>query len=254
MSIQVARSEGVVTVSLCRPEKLNAMTGDMWSDMHQLLSAIAERNDDCVVVITGTGRAFCAGSDVTEFLSAATLLAERIDATNRALLTLWSLPQPTIARVNGIAAGSGANLALLCDFVVASDRSTFAELFVRRGLSLDSGASWLLPRLIGERRARQMAILGEPVSATQAVEWGLINEVVEERHLDDVVHQLAVKLTSLPRAAVDGTKSLLRESWKWTLGEALVAEAENQLRVVADPATQAEITAFIQKHAKASEW
>jgi 2-(1,2-epoxy-1,2-dihydrophenyl)acetyl-CoA isomerase len=149
--------------------------------------------------------------------------------------------------VDGIAAGAGVNLALACDFVMASDRSRFLQLFIRRGLSLDSGGSWLLPRLVGERRARQLAFLGDSLDAATALDWGMITAVAPPEELAAEVDALTDRLRKLSPSALAGTKSLLNNAWQTSLAEALEAEIDNQVAVIASPEAQAAIAAFVRK-------
>ncbi|HEX5404519.1 MAG TPA: enoyl-CoA hydratase-related protein [Pseudonocardiaceae bacterium] len=241
MTVHVDRRADIVTITLDRPDKLNAMTDPMWQELDSALRDIGSAR---VLVLTGAGGAFCAGSDVGGLLGADTPMGDRIRLMNRVVHRLHELPIPTVARVDGVAAGAGANLALLCDFVLASDRSRFMELFIRRALSLDSGASWLLPRLVGDRRARELAMLGDTVGAADARRYGLINRVVPVDDLDAEVDALTERLARLPAAALRGTKQLLLASWDSTLAEALEAETVNQLAVLDTPETQETITGF----------
>ncbi|WP_262402543.1 enoyl-CoA hydratase/isomerase family protein [Actinomadura sp. CNU-125] len=169
-------------------------------------------------------------------------LPERIAVSNRCVLAMRELPIPTIAKVGGVAAGSGANLALACDFVVAAEEGYFAQLFVHRGLSVDSGASWLLPRLVGERRARELCLLGDRIDAPSALEAGLITQVAADP--DRAVADLAGRLRDLSPAALAGTKRMLNRTWQVTFAEALEAEAANQVRVITSPEAHAAISAF----------
>jgi enoyl-CoA hydratase/carnithine racemase len=243
----VSRSDGVVSIVLNRPGKLNAITDTMWALLGEELGRVRDSGEDRAVMLSGAGGVFSAGSDVSGFLSDRQSLADRIEACNQVLLDLHELPVPTVAKVDGLAGGSGANLALLCDFVIASERSRFAELFTHIGLSLDTGSSWLLPRLVGERRARELALLGDWVDAAQAASFGLINSVVPEADLDGRCRSLLSRLVRLPAEASAGTKRLLNEGWASTLRDALAAETINQLRVIDSPAAKAAITAFVAK-------
>jgi enoyl-CoA hydratase/carnithine racemase len=243
----VSRHDGVVSIELNRPGKLNSVTDAMWSQLGEELARVRAREDDRAVLLRGAGGVFSAGSDVTGFIGGDEPLGERIERCNQVLLDLHNLPVPTVARVDGLAGGSGANLALLCDFVIASDRSRFAELFTHIGLSLDTGSSWLLPRLVGERRARELALLGDWVDAASAAAWGLITAAVPGDRLDGECEALLARLTALSPAASAGTKQLLNDSWHAALGEALHAETVNQLRVIETPAARARIEAFTRK-------
>jgi enoyl-CoA hydratase/carnithine racemase len=243
----VSRRDSVVTITLNRPGKLNSITDAMWDRLGEELARVRARDDDRAVLLRGAGGVFSAGSDVTGFLGQAEPLGPRIERCNQVLLDLHELPVPTVAQVDGLAGGSGANLALLCDFVIASDRSRFAELFSHIGLSLDTGSSWLLPRLVGERRARELALLGDWVDAGPAAAWGLITRAVPADRLEGECEALLARLVAVSPAASAGTKQLLNDSWRSTLRQALTAETVNQLRVIDTPAARARIEAFTRK-------
>jgi enoyl-CoA hydratase/carnithine racemase len=241
MSVRVERQADVVTITMDRPDKLNAMTDPMWQALDAALHDIGTAR---VLVLTGAGGAFCAGSDVGGLLGGDRPMGDRIRLMNRVLDRLHELPIPTVAKVDGVAAGAGANLALVCDFVLASDRSRFMELFIRRALSLDSGASWLLPRLVGDRRARELAMLGDTVGAADAERYGLINRVVPVAALEAEVAALAERLAGLPATALRGTKQLLLDSWGCTFAAAMEAETVNQLAVLETPEASEAIRPF----------
>lgn len=246
MSIRVHRHGGVVDVVIDRPEKRNAMTDAMWAQLETILADI-DPTRDRVLVLSGSGGAFCGGSDVGGFLEDPEGLRERIEVSNRCILGVHELDFPVIAKVDGIAAGSGANLALASDFVIASSRARFAQLFIRIGLSVDSGASWLLPRLVGERRARELALLGDDVMADEALAFGLVTRVVPKAQLDDEVAGLAARLCDLAPEGLAGTKRLLARTWQRGLAEALDAEADNQCEVISSDAAQRAIRAFTER-------
>ena len=180
-AILVDREDGIVTVTLNTPERKNAIDNAMWSQLHRILVEIGGRTSDRAVIVTGAGDAFCSGTglsreDVEEYRrEPALVLLRRI---GEAALALHQLPQPSIARVNGAAAGAGCNLAIGCDLIVASEDAVFSEIFCQRGLAVDFAGTWLLPRLIGLHRAKELALLGDKVSARQALEIGLVNRVV----------------------------------------------------------------------------
>ncbi len=241
--VEITEDEGIVQITLNRPEKRNAMTDAMWRRLDGLLTGLAEAPPR-VLVVTGAGGAFCGGSDVTGLLDDPGSLPERIAVSNRCVLAMRELPFPTIAKVGGVAAGSGANLALACDFVVASENASFAQLFIRRALSVDSGASWLMTRLVGERRARELCLLGDAVDARSALAMNMITSMVPESGLDDAVAALAGRLRGLSPDALAGTKRMLGRAWESTLAEALEAEAANQVRVIAGADARAAISGF----------
>lgn len=244
MTVRLERDGGVVTITLDRPEKRNAMTDRMWARLEEHLGTLDPGGEDRVVVVTGAGGAFCGGSDVDGLLDDLPSLPERIDVSNRCVLAMRRLPVPTIAKVDGIAAGSALNLALACDFVYASERARFAELFIHIGLSVDSGASWLLPRLVGERRARELCLLGERLPASDALAMGLITAVLPAGELDTRVADVAARLASYNPAGLAGTKRLLNDTWTRDLAGALRAETDNQVDVIQTGQAREAITRF----------
>lgn len=245
MTVRLERRDGVATITLDRPEKRNAMTDEMWALFESHLAELDPGGADRVLVVTGTGGAFCGGSDVTGLLDDPSSMPARIDVSNRCVLAMRDLPIPTVALVDGIAAGSGANLALACDLVIATRRSRFAQLFIHRGLSLDSGASWLLPRLVGERRARELALLGQQVPADEALAMGMITRVVDDDGgLAVAGAEIADTLRGYSPIALAGNKKLLDASWSATLAQALDAERDNQLEVLASAVARQQISSF----------
>lgn len=244
MTVLLDRRDGVATITMDRPEKRNAMTDEMWALFESHLSDLDPGGADRVLVVTGTGGAFCGGSDVTGLLDDPSSMPGRIDVSNRCVLAMHDLPIPTVALVDGVAAGSGANLALACDLVIATQRSRFAQLFIHRGLSLDSGASWLLPRLVGERRARELALLGQQVPAGEALDMGMITRVVGDDELAAVGGEVVGTLLGHSPIALAGNKKLLDQSWSASLAQALDAERDNQLEVLGSAAAQQQISSF----------
>jgi 2-(1,2-epoxy-1,2-dihydrophenyl)acetyl-CoA isomerase len=244
MTVRHELRDGVLSITLDRPEKLNAMTDEMWSTLRDLLAAAGSDDTVRVVTLAGAGGAFCAGSDVGGLLGEPDALPDRMRVSNACVLAVHRMRVPTVAVVDGIAAGSGANLALGCDFVLASDRARFLQLFIRRGLSLDSGASWLLPRLVGDRRAARLALLGDELDATTALEWGAVTSVVPEAELAGATAALVGRLVRASALALAGSKHLLRDAWDSSLADALEAEIANQVEVISSPAATAAIQAF----------
>ena len=198
-TIQVAKSDGIARITLNRPDRLNSFTRAMHGELRD---ALAELGHARVLVLTGAGRGFCAGQDLNDRAVApgeTVDLGETVDECwNPLIRTLSALPQPVIARVNGVAAGAGANIALACDLVIAAKSAKFIQSFSALGLIPDSGGSWHLPRLVGQARALGLALTGEPLTAEKAAEWGLIWKAVEDDVLDTEVDALASKLASLP--------------------------------------------------------
>ena len=259
-TLQVFRENSVVTVTINQPEKKNAINSAMWDDLADIFREIASRAEDRVVVVTGAGNDFCSGADLSgrggagATRSAASsgeqnqvhhLAAMR--RVNDACIALQRLPQPTIAKVRGVAVGAGCNLALGCDLVVASSTARFSEIFARRGLSLDFGGSWLLPRRIGMHRAKELALLAEIIGANEALEMGLINRVLPDNEVDAFVDNWARKLAAGPPIALAQTKRLLNNSLNVTLEEALDDEAAAQTINFATNDTAEAMRAFIEK-------
>ena len=242
----------MATITFNRPDKKNAMTGPMWD---ALLAALTELGADRavrVVVLTGSDDSFCAGQDLLDPVNAL-----RFNGVGGALTTmrmmsdvamaLHELPQPTIAAVNGVAAGAGANLALGCDLIVAAQTARFSQIFTKRGLTLDLGGSWLLPRLVGLPKAKELAFLGDMVSAADAERLGLINRVVADEELTHAVRALAEQLAAGPPLAMSAMKRQLNDSMQQSLAQALEAEAVAQAMLFSTDDVREAVTAFIEK-------
>lgn len=247
-TIDVGRSDGVVTVTMNRPEKKNAITDLMWDELHATFREIADSATDRVVVLTGAGGAFCSGADLwagSDGPRRHQLAAMR--HIGAVCLALHRLPQPTIAKVGGVAAGAGANLALGCDLIVASDQARFSEIFTLRGLSIDAGGSWLVPRLIGLHRAKELAFFADIISAAEAQAFGLVNRVVPDAELDAAVDEWARRLAAAPPIALAQTKRLLNNSFAVTMEEALDDEGAAQTVNFGTKDTAEAIAAFVDK-------
>ncbi len=251
-TLDVSRADGgIVTITMNRPEKKNAIDATMWDE---LLSTFREigKNDgaDRVVVLTGAGGAFCSGADLSRGLSVTERPRNQLFNMRHVAdvcLALHRLPQPTIAKVGGVAAGAGANLAFGCDLIVASDEARFTEIFARRGLTIDAGGSWLLPRLIGLHRAKELAFFADIISAKEAETFGLVNRVVPAGELDAFVDDWATKLAAGPPIALAQTKGLLNDSFQVTLEQALENEAKAQTVNGSTADTAEALAAFLDK-------
>jgi 2-(1,2-epoxy-1,2-dihydrophenyl)acetyl-CoA isomerase len=223
---------GVVTVTLDRPHRRNALDRVLFAGLRELCREIADRRGDRAVVITGAGGAFCSGADLSPQggnspAEQRTMLAH-MRWLGDTVLAVHALPQPTVARVDGVAAGAGWNLALACDLIVASDRSTFSQIFAKRGLTIDFGGSWLLPRLVGMHKAKELALLAEVIDAATADRLGLCNRVVPVDELDATVDDLVGRLAAGPPLALSMTKRLLDQAFDVSLAQAVEAEAQAQ--------------------------
>ena len=248
-TIEIARADGIVTITLNRPAKKNAINGVMWDELLETFREIAAApTTDRVVVITGAGGAFCSGADLTAGDAGPRphqLVAMR--HVNDVALALHRLPQPTIAKVPGVAAGAGANLALGCDLIVASDQARFSEIFARRGLSLDFGGSWLLPRLVGLHKAKQLAFFADIIDAKEAEAFGLVNRVVPDGQLDAFVDDWARRLAAGPPIALALTKRMLNNTFDVSLERALDDEGAAQTVNFGTQDTVEAMTAFVEK-------
>ncbi len=248
----VDRANGVVTLTIDRPQRKNAITGEMWRGLVEIFDDLATRRDDRVLVITGAGDAFCSGADLTaaadgEVPSGAGASVASMRMVGRAALRLHELPLPTIAAVNGVAAGAGCNLALGCDLIVGSDRARFTEIFAKRGLALDFGGSWLLPRLIGMHRAKELAFLADIIDATEADRIGLVNRVVPHDRLAGEVAALAARLAAMPPLQLAVIKRQLNDGLSHTMAEAIESEGIAQALMFSSRDTAEALIAFVDK-------
>lgn len=245
---------GVVTVTMNRPEKKNAMSVEMVLELTHVFDEIADSRDDRVLVLTGAADAFTSGADLTPDKGEEAFGQGGVGTAlhgmrrlGRCLLRLHDLPKPTIAAVNGVAVGAGCNLALGCDVIVAADTARFSEIFVRRGLSLDGGGSWLLPRLIGLHKAKELAFLGDIISAEEAERFGIVNRVVPAGDLEKVVGELAQRIAAQPPVQISITKKLLNQSLSVSMAEALENEDVAQSLAFSSRDTAEAMAAFLQK-------
>jgi enoyl-CoA hydratase/carnithine racemase len=198
------------------------------------------------VVLTGAGGAFCSGADLSGAADDRHQLA-RMRQVNRVVATWHELPQPTIAKVTGVAAGAGMALALGCDLVVASDEARFSQIFVKRGLSVDGGSSWLLPRLIGLHRAKELALFGDIIDAAEARALGLVNRIVPAAEIDGFVAGWADRLATGPPIALAMTKRMLNRAFETSFEQALDAEGVAQTVNFGTGDTAEAISAFLEK-------
>jgi 2-(1,2-epoxy-1,2-dihydrophenyl)acetyl-CoA isomerase len=244
----VDRADGIVTITLNRPDKKNAVNRRSWAELLETLQEVSANPRDRAVVLTGAGGNFCSGADLTSlrdeepkpFVSEMREIADTV-------LRLHRLPKPTIAKVDGVAVGIGLSLALGCDLVIASERARFSEIFVRRGLTVDGGSSWLLPRIVGLHKAKELALLGDIISASEAAAIGLVNKVVPVDELDKACDEWASRLATGPTVALSLTKSLLNNSFAVSMDQALEDESRGQ-HVTSTTADMAEaMRAFVEK-------
>lgn len=225
---------GVATVTFDRPERLNALTFEVYADLRDLLAELEHRHDVSVLVITGRGRGFCSGGDVDSIIgnlleSDTRVLLEFTRMTGAVVERMRRIPVPVIAAVNGVAAGAGAVIALASDLRLVAESASFHFLFTRVGLAgADMGSAYLLPRMIGLGRASEMLLLGEEVTAAQALAVGLANRVVPDEELEGATAELASRLAEGPALAYGATKLLLSRELDLDLGSAIELEAFTQ--------------------------
>ncbi|HEY9084975.1 MAG TPA: 2-(1,2-epoxy-1,2-dihydrophenyl)acetyl-CoA isomerase PaaG [Candidatus Tyrphobacter sp.] len=224
------RDGGILRLTMNRPDKLNAMTSEMAGAARTAFEDTARDARTRVVLLTGAGRGFCAGQDLgEEGVAPGSDLGAVIERHYNPLIhAIRSLEKPVIARVNGIAAGAGANIAFACDIVVAAASAQFVESFARIGLLPDSGGTWMLPRLVGHARAVALAMLGTPFGARQAYEWGAIWKVVEDEELDAQCDALARALASGPTKGYGAIKSAIAAAWNTDIDAQLELERDAQ--------------------------
>lgn len=244
---------GVARVTLNRPEQLNAMSLDVHRRLREILDELESRDDVRVMLLTGAGRAFCAGQDLGErnVESDAPLdLGESVGSLyNPLALRLSALRFPWICAVNGVAAGAGANLALLADIVIARTSARFIQSFARIGLMPDCGGTWTLPRLVGQARAMAIALTGEPVSATDAAAWGMIWRAVPDDRFDAEVEVLVAGFAVAPTLGMAAIRGAIRTAWSRDLAEQLDHERDGQRRLGLSQDYREGVAAFKQKRA-----
>ena len=251
-TLEVERTDsGIATVTLNRPQKKNAIDDTMWDELLATFRSLAPDTGVRVVVVTGAGGAFCSGADLSsDFAGNAAVAGQQLAFMRRVtdvVLALHRLPKPTIAKVGGVAAGAGANLAFGCDLIVASDEARFTEIFVKRGLSIDGGGSWLLPRLIGLHKAKELAFFADIISAKEAEEYGLVNRVVPAAELDAFVDGWASRLAAGAPIALAHTKQLLNSGSQVSLEDAATAEGAAQTVNFSTEDLAEAVQAFLKK-------
>ncbi|HEV7990547.1 MAG TPA: 2-(1,2-epoxy-1,2-dihydrophenyl)acetyl-CoA isomerase PaaG [Gemmatimonadaceae bacterium] len=250
--LRIAQREGVRTLVLDRPDVLNSFNARMAKELADALRHAAEDDDVRAIVLTGAGRAFCAGQDLAEVLprdgAAAIDLGEVVERQyNPIVRAIRTTEKPFVCAVNGVAAGAGANIALACDIVIASQDATFIQSFSRIGLIPDSGGTFVLPRLVGLQRATALAMLGEKLTADTAKQWGLVYDVVPAGVLADRSFDLARRLAGMPTRALGLIKRGFNASAANSLEEQLALEVELQ-REAGRTADYAEgVAAFVEK-------
>jgi 2-(1,2-epoxy-1,2-dihydrophenyl)acetyl-CoA isomerase len=250
--IQVSEGDGITTITLCRPERLNTFIGHMRRDLAEALEHAGSDRNTRVVILTGAGRAFCAGGDIA-FM--AELMQRRdseefsriLGAGRRVILAIRQMTKPVIAAVNGPASGAGCNLALACDLRVASNTATFSQSFAKIGLHPDWGGTYFLPRLVTPNKACELFFLGEAIDAEEALRLEIVNQVVAPEDLESATLQLAERLRAAPPIALAAAKHAVYMSQAAELEEMLRYETEAQLRCFDSDDAHEGIHAFLEK-------
>jgi len=246
--VEVTQDAGVLTITLNRPDVLNALNAAVHRGIHDALERAKDDERVRAVVITGAGRGFCVGQDLQEFARGAGDVAQNLrDNYHRNVLAIRALEKPVIAAVNGAAAGAGLSLALACDVRIASRSASFVPAFIKIGLIPDSGGTWLVRRLLGTSRAFEWLTTGRRLGAGEAREWGLVSEVVEDEELAHRMQEVAALFAAMPTRAVWQTKRLLDAAETSTFREQLELEATTQAELTRTPDFREGVAAFLEK-------
>jgi len=251
-TIQFSLADGVAKLIFDRPDRLNSFNPQMHEEVRHALTQIQEAGDVRALLVSGNGRGFCAGQDLSDRNVAPG--AEMPDLGysletyyNPLIRTLRELPMPVICAVNGVAAGAGANIALACDIVIAGRSAKFIQAFAKIGLLPDSGGTWVLPRLVGHARAMGLAMLGEAVTAEQAADWGLIWQCVDDETLMPTAEKLAAHLATQPTRGLALIKQAINSSYTHTLDQQLDLERDLQREAGRTADYREGVTAFFEK-------
>jgi 2-(1,2-epoxy-1,2-dihydrophenyl)acetyl-CoA isomerase len=247
-----SKNNGIATLTLNRPDKLNAINKDLAVALNESLGRLTTDKSIYVVVITGAGRAFCAGGDLGVIGEGrknndTTELEPLLRAGMHAVLKMRTMAQPVIAAVNGAAAGAGMNIALAADLRVASESATFGQNFVKIGLFPDYGGTYFLPQLVGPAKAAEMFYTGEMIDAKEALRLGIVNRVVPAEQLESETQRFAQKIAEAPSVSIRAMKTALFGSHKLELEKALDDEVEQQLKCFKSPDCREGINAFLEK-------
>jgi len=252
--IRFETGDRIARITLNRPDRLNSFTAQMHAELRDALARVTGDGDARVLLLTGAGRAFCAGQDLSDRSvapgAAPVDLGASIEDNYRPLvLSIRNLPLPVVCAVNGVAAGAGANIALACDIVIATKSASFIQAFCKIGLVPDSGGTYFLPRLVGSARAMGLAFFGDRVSAEQAAEWGLIWKCVDDGEFVATADAMAAQLADAPTAGLAAIKRALYASSGNTLEQQLDVERDAQ-RALGNSADYREgVAAFLEKRA-----
>jgi 2-(1,2-epoxy-1,2-dihydrophenyl)acetyl-CoA isomerase len=248
--LRTETADGIRWLTIDRPDRKNAIPADGWPLLTEAFIDF-EMSHDRVLVVTGAGGEFCAGADLdTDRFSDRSAVSDahrRMKVVARAATALHRLTKPTIAAVDGVAVGAGMNLALGCDMVIASDRARFSEIFVRRGLTVDFGGTWLLPRIVGLQRAKELALSGRIVGAAEARRLGIVMEVVSVDQLHDRVTDIAQSFLAGAPIGQMFAKQGLNAAFESSFSEAITWEGQSQSIVFGTEDMVEGVTAFLEK-------
>ncbi|MFB0559836.1 MAG: enoyl-CoA hydratase/isomerase family protein [Candidatus Lokiarchaeia archaeon] len=251
--IIVEKEDDIAIITMNRPEKLNALNLELQEEMKQALDNLNMDDEVKVIIITGAGRAFSAGGDIGTMKQAhqidPLLLRQALyNATSEVTNRIWNMEKPIIAAVNGVAAGGSCNWALACDFVIASENARFGEVFIHLGLVPDGGGSWLLPRLVGLQKAKEIIMMGKMVPAEEAERIGMVNKVVPKEVLMSTAKEYAKKLASLPSRALGAAKKTINKATLTSLKEAMDYEMTMQAITFQTEDHRERVKAFLEKN------
>jgi 2-(1,2-epoxy-1,2-dihydrophenyl)acetyl-CoA isomerase len=249
-TLQVERADGIVTVTMNRPHRKNAADRTMFGELREVFRSISgDPERDRVVVVTGAEGNFCSGADLSAVTDGGVDMHQLqwMRQVGEAVIALHALPQPAIAKVEGVAVGAGANLALGCDLIVAAEDARFSEIFARRGLSIDFGGSFVLPRLVGLHKAKELAFFADIIPAKEALDLGIVNRVVANTEIDAFVDDWARRLAAGPPLALSMTKKLLNAGLHASIEQAVEAEGQAQTVNFSTADTAEAMAAFVQK-------
>jgi len=252
-TIIVQKENGMATITLNRPEKLNAVNDEMIEELKEAMRELRQDNDVRVVIMTGAGRGFCSGGDLTMSIyqsTDATVLFRFMESLAQLVIQLRALPQPVIASINGVAAGGGCNLALGCDMVVASEEARFSQIFVKGNLHPDTGGTYFLPRLVGTAKAMELMLTGKMVGAEEATKLGFVNKVVPADQLGSATKELAMAIAKASPIVTRMIKSSIYKGASAELPAALDNESRTAVLIMTSGIYQEGVEASNQNEKK----
>ncbi len=246
-NVNTSIENGIATIELSTPGKKNALNQTSWTGLRDIARSLSENKDVRVVIIKGNNGDFSSGADLSDPEELTLNGLTRMRIIGDSILEVQKIAKPTIAQVEGVAVGAGMGLALACDLVIASKDARFCQIFVKRGLSVDGGSSWILPRLIGLQKSKELAFFGDMLSADDAFKLGIVNKVVDKEEINGAVEEWAQKLSSAPTFAISLAKSLINTSFSVSYDQALENEAIAQSLVFTTSDFAEAMSAFIQR-------